>query len=107
MEPFYNEWWDNYCEENYEACYPIYYDDWEDDWAYQMEPYYEYDSGYNYDSTMDKGYPQGYYYGETYYYMDGPAEEQGIMNQIGSWFSGDSSNKLFGAAATLAAFAAI
>ena len=120
-EKYYDEEWeDEYWEDDM--------DDWEDEWAYDYDDWeydYDYDYGmdygyydydYGYGEEWDYGYDYDYGmedwdyygYGETYYYMDGPERgPDGIMDQITGWFSGDASNKLFTAIASIATVAAM
>ena len=65
--------------------------------------YSDYDYSYGYDEWDYYGY------GETYYYMnaDGPQEEKGMMEQIQGWFSGDASNNMLTAIASVLTIAAM
>jgi DNA-directed RNA polymerase subunit delta len=115
-EDEWNDWEDEY-------DYDYDYDDWEYDYDYGMDYYgysddYGYDYGYDYgmdyygysdDYDYDYGYDEWDYYGygETYYYMDGPEDQGGIMEQITGWFSGDASNNMLTAIASIATIAAM
>ena len=114
LEDIYYAYEESWCEKNPEICEDYYsedyweddmedwdMEDWEDEWAYDYDDWeYDYDYG-----MEDWDY---YGYGETYYYMDGPERgPDGIMEQITGWFSGDSSNKLLTAIASIATIAAM
>ena len=136
LEDIYQAYEESYCEKNPEICEDYYWEDdmedwdmedWEDEWAYDyddweydydydyaMNDYGYYDYDYGYGEQWDYDYDYGmedwdyYGYGETYYYMDGPERgPDGIMEQITGWFSGDASNKLLTAIASIATIAAI
>jgi len=108
MEPIYNEWWDKYCEENYEYCYggEIYYtEEMMEGWAYGPldDPYYDYEYKYDYvDYSWQNSEPWAYY-DSFYYSYDDPArsssEQASIMEQLTGWF--ESSNKLLTTTASL------
>ena len=83
-------------------------EDWEDEWTtdYDYDDWeYDYSDDYDYDYGYDEW--DYYGYGETYYYMDGPEEQGGIMEQITGWFSGDASNNMLTAIASIATIAAM
>lgn len=121
-EYYYEEDWDMEDMEDWEDWedeWAYEYDDWEYDYDYTMDyGYYDYDYDYGYGEDWDYGYDYDYGmedwdyygYGDTYYYMEaeGPKRGQdGIMEQITGWFSGDASNKLLTAIASIATVAAM
>ena len=115
-EEYEDEYWEDDMED-WEDEWAYDYDDWEYDYDYDYGMdygYYDYDYGYGEEWDYGYDYDYGmedwdyYGYGETYYYMDGPERgPDGIMEQITGWFSGDASNKLFTAIASIATVAAM
>jgi len=108
MEDEFGDEWDDDWDEDWDDDWDK---DWEEDWDEDWDDIYDYDYDYDYE---DWDYYPDYGYGyDDYYYEEEPYDNEfeemmeDMLDEVMGWFSGDSSNKLLSAVASVAAVAAM